>query len=508
MFSVFKNIDSLQYTAHMLLFSCAMGCVNCSYVHAFSQQPSQSVTYPIVDTNQSTCFGVKSKLLQCPKDHNAAFGQDAQYKGINPSYLVHSNGTVTDTNTGLIWSQTTDINQDGEIDVNDKLSFSAAKMYAENSTLGGYSDWRIPTIKELYSLIMFDGEDPSGIAGKSGNIDIRPFIHHEVFGFNSGDMNAGERIIDSQYVTSTRYVATPNKTKGLVFGVNFIDGRIKGYGLQSPRGGDKTFYVLLVRGRTDYGFNDFEHAKDVVTDKATGLTWQQLDNQHALDWPNALAYCESLELAGHKDWRLPNAKELQSIVDYSRSILTSNSASINPLFYTSQITNENQQRDFPNYWSSTTHQSLRGGANAVYIAFGRSLGYMQGKWQDVHGAGAQRSDPKIINGQDYSKGHGPQGDAIRIFNYVRCVRGGNAEFVEQPEQLARATKTYNLQQNIASHNRQHQIHEKLSGKELMSLMDSNRDGKLSHAEVHGPLVQDFERFDLNNDGYLINDELP
>jgi hypothetical protein len=43
-------------------------------------------------------------------------------------------------------------------------------------------------------------------------------------------------------------------------------------------------------------------------------------------------------------------------------------------------------------------------------------------WIDVHGAGAQRSDPKIGNPADFPKGHGPQGDAIRIYNYVRLVR--------------------------------------------------------------------------------------
>jgi len=41
---------------------------------------------------------------------------------------------------------------------------------------------------------------------------------------------------------------------------------------------------------------------------------------------------------------------------------------------------------------------------------------------DVHGAGAQRSDPKVGNPDDYPYGHGPQGDVIRIYNFVRCVR--------------------------------------------------------------------------------------
>ena len=44
---------------------------------------------------------------------------------------------------------------------------------------------------------------------------------------------------------------------------------------------------------------------------------------------------------------------------------------------------------------------------------------------DIHDAGSQRSDQKKRNPDDYSEGHGPQGDAIRIFNYVRLVRNIN-----------------------------------------------------------------------------------
>lgn len=45
---------------------------------------------------------------------------------------------------------------------------------------------------------------------------------------------------------------------------------------------------------------------------------------------------------------------------------------------------------------------------------------------DVHGAGAQRSDPKEGDPADFPHGRGPQGDVIRIYNFVRCVRGASA----------------------------------------------------------------------------------
>ena len=43
---------------------------------------------------------------------------------------------------------------------------------------------------------------------------------------------------------------------------------------------------------------------------------------------------------------------------------------------------------------------------------------------DVHGAGAQRSDPKAGDPAMFPHGRGPQGDVIRIYNFVRLVRGG------------------------------------------------------------------------------------
>jgi hypothetical protein len=87
--------------------------------------------------------------------------------------------------------------------------------------------------------------------------------------------------------------------------------------------------------------------------------------------------------------------------------------------------------NYPFYWTSTTHANWSNspGRAAAYVVFGEALGYMEqppnsGNYvlQDVHGAGAQRSDPKSGDPADWPHGHGPQGDVIRIYNYVRLVR--------------------------------------------------------------------------------------
>jgi hypothetical protein len=156
----------------------------------------------------------------------------------------------------------------------------------------------------------------------------------------------------------------------------------------------------------------------------------QEDCGEGLNWENALAWVaekNTENYLGYSDWRLPNAKELRSIVDYTRSPDTTGTAAIDPLFNTTVITNEAGEADFPDYWSGTTHAkgSNASGTYGVYVAFGRAMGYMDGAWVDVHGAGAQRSDPKAGNPSEYPYGNGPQGDAIRITNYVRLVRDAN-----------------------------------------------------------------------------------
>jgi hypothetical protein len=295
---------------------------------------------------------------------------------------------------------------------------------------GGYNDWRLPTINELYSLINFAGTD----VGPGGDpATLVPFIDRAYFDFAYGDTAAGERIIDAQFASSTLYVGKTMLGDTTLFGVNFADGRIKGYGLTMAGGAEKTFFMRCVQGAA-YGVNDFVDNDDgTITDRATGLVWSKGDSAQGLNWQDALAWVQTKNAEsylGYNDWRLPNAKELQSVVDYTRSPDTTQSAAIDPLFTCTGITNEAGKPDYPFYWTSTTHLSSTGvDAAAVYIAFGRALGYMTSPWDqtlaawlDVHGAGAQRSDPKEGNPADFPHGRGPQGDAIRIYNFVRLVR--------------------------------------------------------------------------------------
>ena len=419
----------------------------------------QTLTYPIVDTGQSKCYDNRSEITP-PKSGQAFYGQDAQHQVLPASYKLSTDKlTVYDNNTGLTWQRSPDTDGDHSLTRRDKLTFAQAKALPAKlnaARFGGFEDWRLPTIKELYSLILITGIDPSG--PDTDDSRLTPFLDTKYFQFAYGDSAEGERIIDSQYASSTRYVGKSFRGSEKLFGVNFADGRIKGYDLSMPGGNmEKTFFVICVRGNPKYGINNFQdHMDGTITDLATGLMWAKADSGKGMNWEAALAWVQDKnkeKYLGHDDWRLPSAKELQSIVDYTRCPDTTDSPAISPLFTCTAITNEIGKTDYPFYWTGTTHEGLMGGGSAVYLAFGRAAGWPSGmpgpgggpgrnnpaagnargpekqglgsgkrECVDVHGAGAQRSDPKAGDPTNFPNGRGPQGDVIRINNFVRCVR--------------------------------------------------------------------------------------
>lgn len=82
-----------------------------------------------------------------------------------------------------------------------------------------------------------------------------------------------------------------------------------------------------------------DHGDGTVTDRCTGLMWQKETAPGTYNWCAAVTYCDGLTLAGKDDWRLPNVRELQSIVDYGRIL-----PAVDPVFAPT----------FREYWSSTS----------------------------------------------------------------------------------------------------------------------------------------------------------
>ncbi len=388
--------------------------VRAAFIAASS--PPTNGAYVVVDTGQTNCYNNNS-VISPPAVGHPFYGQDAQILGRQPTYRDNGDGTVSDLNTGLMWVKAR----------GSQVNWAAAVANAANCTVGGYTDWRMPTMKELYSLVKFTGQNGTSMTSPAGYI---PFIDTNYFGFAYGpgtSTDTGLRVIDAQDWSANAYVSTVMGGQAAVFGFNFTDGRIKGY---PPANSN---YVRYVRGNPGYGLNKFVINGDgTVTDKATWLMWSRNDSGVGLNWSNALAWARQMNAAnylGHNDWRLPNAKELQTLFDYSRAPDTTASAAISAVFNCAAITNEANQLDFPWYWSGTTLLASPSSAEGVYLCFGRAMAYMNSAWVDAHGAGAQRGDPKGGSLSSYTYvpyGYyapmAPQGDAIRIFNHVRLVR--------------------------------------------------------------------------------------
>jgi hypothetical protein len=405
------------------------------------------LTYKIVGTNQTDCFDNTKTLDSTPDFDSEFYGQDGNYRGFQQSYTLAAKGmTVYDNVTALTWQRSPNMSNTMPVS-SDKMTWAQAQEYLatlNTKKYGGYSDWRLPTIKELYSLIQFNGQDASSWSGDASGLPT--FINTDYFLFSYGDRSASERSTDLVYISSTTFVLNPSEAGAqMQFGINMSDGRINGYELvtSDQDKNDQTFFVMCVRGNKSYGINKFHNNGDgTVTDNATGLMWSKNDNDAVLTWKEALAWVreanESSHL-GYNDWRLPNVKELQSIVNYNNAPVYNGKPAIDTKYFScTQIINEKGESDYPYYWTSTTHASDNANAenSANYMCFGSALGYSEstGEWTDVHGAGSQRSDPKesptplgteVTVNSVVGYYHGSSGDAIRSLNHVRLVRTAN-----------------------------------------------------------------------------------
>jgi hypothetical protein len=252
----------------------------------------------IPDTGQTTCYN-NSEKMTCPQPGEAFFGQDACYTINAPSYTkldVSGNAlpdsatswtTVRDNVTGLIWEVKTD---DGSIhDRDNQYTWQEAKDVFVSSLnserFGGFSDWRVPTIKELTYLMDYGTYTPA--------------INTDFFHYTGSSL----------YWSSTPYADDVSASYAWSIFSEYGYDYYFSYKLF-------TYYVRAVRGEQSFsGFVD--NGNGTVTDTATGLMWQQATAPGEHTWREALSYCENFTLAGYTDWRLPTFKELRSIVDYS-----------------------------------------------------------------------------------------------------------------------------------------------------------------------------------------------
>ncbi|MEI6766927.1 MAG: DUF1566 domain-containing protein [Bacteroidota bacterium] len=234
-------------------------------------------------------------------------GEDADF-AINPlSFTDNGDGTITDNNTGLIWQKT-----DGG-----EMTIENATTYCDNLTLAGYTDWRLPTGIELFSINDYSHINPA--------LDTLYF----------------KKTLAEYWWTSERQADDVNK----VWVVN-AGGGIGAHPKTETvsAGGTKKMHVRAVRNpiTTTFSVAHFvDNGNGTITDNYTGLVWQKIQAANTMTWEDALTYANNSTLAGKSDWRLPNIKELQSLNDIAK---------FHPSFDTNYFVSLNSG----DYWSSTT----------------------------------------------------------------------------------------------------------------------------------------------------------
>ncbi len=93
---------------------------------------------------------------------------DARILAEDSPFVLMSNGVVVDKQRNLMWARS---------DNGSKISIDQAKTYVKDLTLAGFTDWRIPDIQELESLMVKDSpNDTAGTEGCSGDYEIHPFF--------------------------------------------------------------------------------------------------------------------------------------------------------------------------------------------------------------------------------------------------------------------------------------------------------------------------------------------
>jgi hypothetical protein len=259
--------------------------------------------FKLPDAGQVRCYDREGKEIN-PRPQDELWGQNGCFV-INPMSFIKLGkggkslaGSATwdkghrltlDINTGLIW----EVKSPKKGDVNyceERYNWKdAGNKYIKamnKKKYGGFSDWRLPNKDELRSIIDYGRTGPA--------VDTRYFPNCK----------------SDFYWTSVPY----NMQKPFVWGIFVGLGSGICYTPLSER------YVYAVRGGASkiFGKSETSRFKDngdgTISDSLTGLMWQKDENER-MDWYSALKACGELKAGGHSDWRMPNIKELNTILN-------------------------------------------------------------------------------------------------------------------------------------------------------------------------------------------------
>lgn len=107
---------------------------------------------PLPDTGQKICYDTKGTEIICPDAGQPLSGQDARYHGAAPDYKDNGNQTVTDKQSGLMWTKSSEDIQH---------AWQDAISYCKDLDFAGQTDWRLPGKFELESIVDYGKPYPA-----------------------------------------------------------------------------------------------------------------------------------------------------------------------------------------------------------------------------------------------------------------------------------------------------------------------------------------------------------
>ncbi len=314
-------------------------------------------------TGQTKCYNASGGVIAC-----ANTGQDGDWQaGVawpDPRFTVGSDAEadcVTDNLTGLMWSKNGNLPE---------RTWQGALDYVATINSGGglcgYTDWRLPNINELESLVHagYNEENCGGTACST----LAAWLNTQGF----------SNVQSYLYWSSTTYADNTGNAwvVNMWYGSVGYDGKDYGSYVWPVRTDSVSLWKTGQTGSNATGDDGdlqkgvtwpdprFIVSGDCVTDDLTGLMWvKSLEVATRTSWQNALDYANGLELCGYTDWRLPNRKELFSLINYGQA---DTAGWLNTQGFI------NVQSDW--YWSSTTSADATEDAWVVLMWDGR-VGY-------------------------------------------------------------------------------------------------------------------------------------
>lgn len=269
-------------------------------------------------------------------------------------------GTVADPKTGLMWKRC----MEGQtwsngtcIGTPSTYTFAQANALTGAVTFAGQSDWRVPSIRELTTIVDYTLANPA--------IDLNAF--------------------PNTYGTFVRSSSSNPYNANCPWSVSFFGGisndclsnHIDSMGVRLVRGGTSSSNLLnLARPNSDYQDN----GDGTATHKPTGLMWKRcLEGQtwsgstctgiaNVFTWRDAKTIVSTF--ANKNDWRLPTQQELLSLVDYTKPAST-------PTLNTGLFPNDPAS----GVWSGSPYAYDAGFAWFVHFSYGYSNEYIQGNIQ-------------------------------------------------------------------------------------------------------------------------------